>query len=208
MTVLGSSSSTGSVHFPYQPTNDSHYAIGTTGKDGLQCRLELTRISGDNYDGTVFVVNGNAQGTNAMPLTSDQQSMIIPGQGGLLDLAMICTAEMGEAGTVGSAVEFNYGAADVTNFQLGTDLAWTTLSQGKRPVNIICWTHADHRCRLGRSTEQPEFGFAARWILYRSEYLRERGWRKPGYHLLLPFVMPHKKSKCHETRLRFEKSVL
>ncbi|KAF2717421.1 hypothetical protein K431DRAFT_288559 [Polychaeton citri CBS 116435] len=130
MTILGSSGVQGSVHFPYQSANDNHYAIGSTDKDVLQCKIVVTRTSGDNYDGTVFDVDGNAQGTAAQPLTSDGDSLLIPGQGGLLDLRVFRLGQMGEAGTVGSEIEFNYGDKGIVDFQLGTDFWWTTLHQG------------------------------------------------------------------------------
>lgn len=130
MTVLGSSGTTGRVHFPYQPANDNHYAISSTNKDILQCRVEVTRTSGDYYDATVYNVNANAQGTDSDQSTTDQQSFTILGGGDLLDLAIIRTGQMGQADTVGSRVDFNHGAAGFMTFELGTDFFWTTVSQG------------------------------------------------------------------------------
>ena len=172
MTKLGSSGSTGSVHFPYQSANDNHYAIGSTNKDVLQCRVAVTRTSGDNYQGTVYDVNGKAQGTASAQLTTDEQSFNIPGKGGLLDLAVIRSGEMGKVGTVGSRVGFNYGAASFAVFELGTDLFWTTVSQGLISIgsNPDIDTYADHHHRLGRGIEQAESRFAARWILHRAKY--------------------------------------
>ena len=133
MTTLGSTGNTGSIHFPYQPGQDNHYAIATTKKDVLQCKVTVLRTSGDNYEAQVYDSNGSQQGQAAKQLPNDEDDFIVPGKNGLMDLAIIRTGQMGMAGTVGSEVRFNYGAASFTNFQLGTTFFWTTTSQGSRP---------------------------------------------------------------------------
>jgi hypothetical protein len=128
MTTLGGTG--GLLHFPYQPQKDNHYAIANTGKDVLQCHVEVTRTSGDSYSATVYDVNGAAQGTAAKQLTDNSIFLKIAGQGGLLDLAIYRTGEMGKAGTKGSTVDFSYGAHGLLAFNVVADFVWSSDQQG------------------------------------------------------------------------------
>ena len=131
MTQLGSGGS-GRISFPYSPGSDNHYAVATTNKDVLQCKLILTRNSDNGYSGTVYDSTGTAQGTASQTLPNAQDSMTIPGQNDLLDLAITSTAPIddGDVGEVGPRVDFNYGAASFATFELGTDFAWSSSSTG------------------------------------------------------------------------------
>jgi hypothetical protein len=120
----------GRISFPYEPNNDNRYAISTTRKDVLQCKVDVTRDTNNFYKVTVFDSNGNSQGTNNGILAKSQDALIVPGTGGLLPLAVIVEGPVGIGGTVGSGIDFNYGARTFTNFELGTDYLWTTISKG------------------------------------------------------------------------------
>jgi hypothetical protein len=129
MTSLRGGSS-GRISFPYQPDNDNRYAIATTKKDVLQCKVTIVRDTNNFYKVTVFDSNGNAQGTKNDVLAKNQDTLTVPGTGGLLPLAVIVEGPVGLSGTVGSRIDFNYGDRPFFNFELGTDFSWSTVSAG------------------------------------------------------------------------------
>lgn len=120
----------GFITFPYDPGHDNHYAFAYNGKDVMQCRVTVLRTSGDEYSATVYDGTGTKQGTAAKGLHNDQDSLIVLGQGGLQDLAVTRTGEMGKVGTKGSVVQFNYGAHNFVDFQFGRDFVWGSDEQG------------------------------------------------------------------------------
>lgn len=120
----------GLLGFPYDGGQDNRYALAYNGKDILLCRVDVGRTSGDQYSASVYDGTGTKQGSAARPLPNDQDSLIIPGRGGLQDLAVIRTGEMGKVGTKGSVVHFNYGDHSLPRFNPALDFMWTSDMQG------------------------------------------------------------------------------
>ena len=128
MTKLGAAS--GRVKFPYNPSNDNHYAIATTKKDVLQCKVSITRNVNNEYFATVSDSTGKTYGSATRTLSKAQEVLIVPGEEGIESLAIIATGPAGKVGDVGSRIDFNYGARAFGSFELGTGFAWTTVSTG------------------------------------------------------------------------------
>ena len=129
LTSLGGGSS-GRISFPYNPPDDNHYAVATTRKDVLQCTVSLQRTVHNEYIATVYDTTRNIYGSAKKNLPAGGDTMILPGQNGVMDLAIIATGPAGSPGTVGTPIDFNYGARSFDAFQEGTDFFWGTLSIG------------------------------------------------------------------------------
>ena len=131
MTTMGGSM--GANNFPMK-TSDSHYSItdGTATKDLLQCKLVVTRTSGDNYDGTIFDLDGNEISQAADGLNEDGARLVIqpPTDKSLGDIAIIRTGEMGQGGTAGSRVDFEFRLKGGNATPL-VDFDWNTETSGK-----------------------------------------------------------------------------
>lgn len=85
---------------------------------------------GDNYAVTMYDVDGKQQGRKEKALPNDRDTLLVKGQGGLKDLAVIRTGEFGKGGTKGSVVEFSYGPKQGFIVNPFTDFYWNTESQG------------------------------------------------------------------------------
>ena len=129
MTSLGGGSS-GRIDFPYDPSSNNRYAIATTDKDVRQCTGSLNRHTNNQYSALVASSTGTRFGAawNFLPNAGD--TLIVPGQAGVMDLAISATGPVGNLGTVGSQIDFNYGAHTIPDYELGTDFHWSTLSTG------------------------------------------------------------------------------
>lgn len=125
----------GKEDFPWQPKEDNHYAIGNNGKDVLQCRVEVTRTSGDSYQATVYDTFDTKQGQASKQLTDNDMKLEVPGKGGLMSTFIQRTDQMGKAGTRGSKVFFYYGDSvkDILHApksSIWTDFEWFSDSYG------------------------------------------------------------------------------
>ena len=134
MTRLGGGQS-GRINFPFRLQDDNNlYAIGTTRRNVLQCKVEVVRHTTNDYDVITYDGRGEKLNRAQRNLAKSQDSLTVPGAKGYLDLAVVADGPVGDIDTVGSKVIFNYGAADFASFQLGTDFSWDTLTLGTDPT--------------------------------------------------------------------------
>ncbi|KAF2113501.1 hypothetical protein BDV96DRAFT_633072 [Lophiotrema nucula] len=123
----------GENNFPANWDLDNHYAVAN--QDGWQeveqCHVDVLRTSGDNYDATMFNVDNAQLATKAAPLNNDGDHLQLDPTGGFAHLFIVRTGQMGQAGTVGSRVDFKYRVnTDLSSSAPLIDFDWTTESTG------------------------------------------------------------------------------
>lgn len=123
----------GENNFPMNWDLDSHYAIANQARwqEIEQCRIELVRTSGDTYTATMFDVDNQQVARKQQALNNDGDRLQLDPTGGFAHLYVIRTGEIGNSGTPGSRVDFEYRVHTDGGSDPLIDWQWTTESTGR-----------------------------------------------------------------------------
>jgi hypothetical protein len=101
----------GATHFPYQVDNHNLYTAvtGNFSKAIMQCHVDITRKTGDEYSSTYYDPANDEIGTSSSGLHNYGDRLLLSFAQGAIQytsLAVIHTGKIGRTGTRGSRIDF------------------------------------------------------------------------------------------------------